>query len=106
VTMRRTARVSGARRTPSGWALANKLARMAWTMMARGERYNYPAADQAFQSDAGAEIQYRLTRDAGSDRNPLPAGILPHHFRDGSPTAAPSNGRPQARLGAVQSRHR
>ena len=25
-------------------ALANKLARMAWAMMARGERYNYPAA--------------------------------------------------------------
>ena len=24
-------------------ALANKLARMAWAMMARGERYNYPA---------------------------------------------------------------
>ena len=25
-------------------ALANKLARMAWAMMARGERYNYPAS--------------------------------------------------------------
>jgi transposase len=25
-------------------ALANKLARMAWAMMASGERYNYPAA--------------------------------------------------------------
>ena len=25
-------------------ALANKLARMAWAMMATGERYNYPAA--------------------------------------------------------------
>ena len=25
-------------------ALANKLARMAWAMMARGERYHYPAA--------------------------------------------------------------
>jgi transposase len=25
-------------------ALANKLARMAWALMARGERYNYPAA--------------------------------------------------------------
>ena len=25
-------------------ALANKLARMAWAMMARGERYNYPTA--------------------------------------------------------------
>jgi transposase len=25
-------------------ALANKLSRMAWAMMARGERYNYPAA--------------------------------------------------------------
>ena len=25
-------------------ALANKLARMAWAMMATGERYNYPAS--------------------------------------------------------------
>jgi transposase len=25
-------------------ALANKLARMAWALMARGERYNYPVA--------------------------------------------------------------
>jgi hypothetical protein len=25
-------------------ALANKLARMAWAMMAKGERYNYPAS--------------------------------------------------------------
>ena len=25
-------------------ALANKLARMAWAMMARGERYNYPVS--------------------------------------------------------------
>ena len=28
-------------------ALANKLARMAWAMMAKGERYNYPAALRA-----------------------------------------------------------
>jgi hypothetical protein len=27
-----------------GLALANKLARMAWAMMASGERYNEPAA--------------------------------------------------------------
>jgi transposase len=25
-------------------ALANKLARMAWALMAKGERYNYPVA--------------------------------------------------------------
>jgi ABC-type uncharacterized transport system substrate-binding protein len=32
------------RKVVAAIALANKLARMAWALMARGERYNYPVA--------------------------------------------------------------